>query len=64
VSGGGDDQEELRRLRRRVAVLEAEGEIARRLAAFDDGPAGRERIARAEEVSATCHLPILLAFPG
>jgi hypothetical protein len=44
VSAGGDEKEELRRLRRRVADLEAEREIARRLAALDDGPAGRERI--------------------
>ena len=36
----------MRRLRRRVADLEAEREIARRLAAFDGGPAGRERIYR------------------
>ena len=36
----------MRRLRRRVADLEAEREIARRLAAFEDGPAGRERIYR------------------
>lgn len=46
MSAGGDDAEELRRLRRRVAGLEAEREIARRLAAFDQGPAGRERIYR------------------
>jgi transposase len=46
VSGGGDDREELRRLRRRVAELEDETEIARRLAAFEAGPAGRERIYR------------------
>lgn len=46
MSGSGDDQQELRRLRRRVADLEAESEIARRLAAFEDGPAGRERIYR------------------
>jgi transposase InsO family protein len=46
VSERGDEKEELGRLRRRVADLEAEGEIARRLAAFDDGPAGRERIYR------------------
>jgi transposase InsO family protein len=36
----------LRRLRRRVADLEAEREIARRLAVFEDGPGGRERIYR------------------
>ena len=41
-----DDKEELRRLRPRVADLEEEREIARRLAAFDEGPAGRERIYR------------------
>jgi transposase InsO family protein len=45
VSAGGDVEEELRRLRGRVADLEAEREIARRLAAFDDGR-GRERIYR------------------
>jgi hypothetical protein len=44
VSAGDDEKEELRWLRRRVADLEAEREIARRLAAFDDGPAGRELI--------------------
>jgi transposase InsO family protein len=44
VREGGDD--ELRRLRRRVADLEAEREIVRRLAAFDAGAAGRERIYR------------------
>jgi len=43
MSESGDDKEELRRLRRRVADLEEEREIARRLAAFDEGPAGRER---------------------
>ena len=42
----GAEKEELRRLRRRVADLEAEREITRRLAAFDAGPAGRERIYR------------------
>jgi hypothetical protein len=36
----------LRWLRRRVADLEAEREIVRRLAAFEGGPAGRERIYR------------------
>jgi transposase InsO family protein len=46
MSQGGDDKEELRGLRRRVADLEAEGEIVRRLAAFDEGPAGRERTYR------------------
>jgi transposase InsO family protein len=46
VSEGGDEREELRRLRRLVADLEAEREIARRLAAFDDGPESRERIYR------------------
>lgn len=46
MSGDGDDKEELRRLRRRVGDLEAEREIARRLAAFEGGPAGRERIYR------------------
>jgi hypothetical protein len=43
LSEGGDDQQELRWLRRRVADLEAEREIVRRLAAFEGGPAGRER---------------------
>ena len=33
-----ETQLELRRLRRRVAELEAEREIARRLAVFDTGP--------------------------
>jgi hypothetical protein len=46
VSGGGDDKEELRRLRQRVADLEDETEISRRLAAFEDSAAGRERIYR------------------
>jgi transposase InsO family protein len=46
MSESGDDKEELRRLRRRVADLEDEREIARRLAAFDGGPAGRERVYR------------------
>lgn len=46
MSAGGEAKEEVRRLRRRVADLEAEREIARRLAAFDDGPAGRERTYR------------------
>lgn len=46
MSESGDDQQELRRLRRRVADLEAEREIVRRLAAFEGGPAGRERIYR------------------
>ena len=46
MSAGGDDLEEVRRLRRRVADLEAEAEITRRLAAFADGPAGREQIYR------------------
>ena len=46
MSESGDDKGELRRLRRRVADLEAEREIAGRLAAFDDGPAGRDRIYR------------------
>ena len=46
MSESGDDKQELRRLRRRVADLEAEREIARRLAAFDAGTAGRERIYR------------------
>jgi transposase InsO family protein len=46
VSGGADEKEQLRRLRRRVADLEAEQKIARRLAAFEDGPAGRERVYR------------------
>jgi hypothetical protein len=46
VSFGDDEKEELRWLRRRVADLEAEREIARRLSAFDDGPAGRERVYR------------------
>ena len=46
MSAGDDRRQELRRLRRRVADLEAEREIARRLAASDDGPAGRERIYR------------------
>jgi transposase InsO family protein len=41
-----DDKQELGRLRRRVADLEDEREIARRLAAFDAGAAGRERIYR------------------
>ena len=44
--GLGRQPRGVRRLRRRVADLEAEREIARRLAAFDDGPAGRERIYR------------------
>ena len=38
MSAGGDDLEEVRRLRRRVADLEAEAEITRRLAAFDGWP--------------------------
>jgi transposase InsO family protein len=42
----GDGKEELRRLRRRVGDLEAEREIARRLAGFEAGPAGRERVYR------------------
>jgi transposase InsO family protein len=46
VSAGAGEKEELRRLRRLVADLEAEREIARRLAAFPGGPAGRERIYR------------------
>jgi transposase InsO family protein len=46
MSESGDDKEELRRLRRRVADLEDEREIARRLAAFDGGPAGREGVYR------------------
>jgi transposase InsO family protein len=46
VSGSGNDREELRRLRRQVSDLQAEREIALRLAAFDDGPTGRERIYR------------------
>jgi putative transposase len=46
LSEGGDDKQELRRLRRRVTDLEAEREIVRRLAAFEGGPAGRERIYR------------------
>ncbi len=54
MSESGDDKEELRWLRRRVADLEEEREIARRLAAFDEGPAGRERtyrFVRSESVS-------------
>ncbi len=46
MSAGAGEKEELRRLRRLVADLEAEREIARRLAAFQGGPAGRERIYR------------------
>ena len=46
MSAGAGGKEELRRLRRLVADLEAEREIARRLAAFQGGPAGRERIYR------------------
>jgi transposase InsO family protein len=46
VSESGDDKQELRQLRRRVADLETEREIVRRLAAFEDGPGGRERIYR------------------
>jgi hypothetical protein len=42
----GDEKQEMRRLRRRVADLEAEREIASRLAAFDEGQAGRERVYR------------------
>jgi transposase InsO family protein len=46
VRDSGDGKEELRRLRRRVGDLEAEREIARRLAAFEESAAGRERIYR------------------
>jgi transposase InsO family protein len=46
LSAGGEDNEELRRLRRRVAELEEEREITRRLAAFEESSAGRERTYR------------------